>query len=218
MAILSASVIIQSLSTTHLILAYFLLTAPAVIADLNLVFILGAAMDLVLFPLVPLFLIFLSPTRPPPSLSTPSNPGHMSKLTATFLTQTQPPPSSSFTTPSPATALLAAVLALSAFSDLTAASLPREITGIYWTSQAPVRLSFFFILTAYSFAFKPGGMGLMGREFVKIDHSAAGLLGEGKGQGLKNSMVFTWGFVEMVLWFWVGPSFFFFLSFFQKKI
>lgn len=58
----------------------------------------------------------------------------------------------------------------------------------------------------------------MGREFVKIDHSAAGLLGEGKGQGLKNSMVFTWGFVEMVLWFWVGPSFFFFFSFFQSKI
>lgn len=58
----------------------------------------------------------------------------------------------------------------------------------------------------------------MGRE-VKIDHSAAGLLGgvaqEGKGQGLKNSVVFTWGFVEMVLWFWVGLSPpFFSLSFF----
>ena len=49
----------------------------------------------------------------------------------------------------------------------------------------------------------------MGREVVKIDHLAAGLLGEGKGQGLKNSVVFTWGFVEMVLWFWVGLSFFF---------
>lgn len=47
MAILSASLIIQSLSTTHLIIAYFLLTSPATIADLNLVFILGAAMDLV---------------------------------------------------------------------------------------------------------------------------------------------------------------------------
>lgn len=59
----------------------------------------------------------------------------------------------------------------------------------------------------------------MGREFVKIDHSAAGLLGEGKGQGLKNSMVFTWGFVEMVLWFWVGlPFFFFFSSFLKNKI
>lgn len=50
----------------------------------------------------------------------------------------------------------------------------------------------------------------MGREVDRIDHSAAaaaaaaGLVGEGKGQGLKNSLVFTWGFVEMVLWFWVG--------------
>lgn len=50
----------------------------------------------------------------------------------------------------------------------------------------------------------------MGSEVVKIDPSAAGLLGEGKGQGLKNSVVFTWGFVEMVLWFWVGLSFLFF--------
>lgn len=56
----------------------------------------------------------------------------------------------------------------------------------------------------------------MGREFVKIDHSAAGLLGEGKGQGLKNSMVFTWGFVEMVLWFWVGLPFLFSFLFFKK--
>lgn len=97
-------------------------------------------------------------------------------------------------------------MALSAISDLTATSLPREISGIYWSSQAPVRLFFFFVVTAYSYAFKPGGMGLMGREVDRIDHSAAaaGLVGEGKGQGLKNSLVFTWGFVEMVLWFWVG--------------
>lgn len=55
----------------------------------------------------------------------------------------------------------------------------------------------------------------MGREVDRIDHSAAaaGLVGEGKGQGLKNSLVFTWGFVEMVLWFWVGLSYLFFPSF-----
>lgn len=53
----------------------------------------------------------------------------------------------------------------------------------------------------------------MGREVDRIDHSAAaGLLGEGKGEGLKNSVVFTWGFVEMVLWFWVGPFFSFLLT------
>lgn len=58
----------------------------------------------------------------------------------------------------------------------------------------------------------------MGREFVKIDHSAAGLLGEGKGQGFNNSLVFTWGFVEMVLWFWVGLPFLSSFPFFQKNI
>lgn len=61
-------------------------------------------------------------------------------------------------------------------------------------------------------------MGLMGRESVKISHSEAGLLGEGKGQGLKNSMVFTWGFVEIVLWFWVSLPFLFSWFFFLKKI
>ncbi len=63
-----------------------------------------------------------------------------------------------------------------------------------------MRLLFFFIVTAYVYAFKPGGVILMGTEF-----------GTKKGQGvksgwddLKNSVVFTWGFVEMVLWFWVS--------------
>lgn len=52
----------------------------------------------------------------------------------------------------------------------------------------------------------------MGREVNRIDHSAAaaGILGEGKGKGLNNSVVFTWGFIEMVLWFWVSIPFGFF--------
>lgn len=95
MAILSASVIIQSLSTTHLILAYFLLTAPAVIADLNLVFILGAAMDLVLFPPCPSFPLFpLRRTQshpPPPTLYYPLRAIQViTKLTATFSTRRSP--------------------------------------------------------------------------------------------------------------------------------
>ena len=47
MAILSATTILRSLSLLHLTTAYYLLTAPSKIADQNLVFILGAAMDLV---------------------------------------------------------------------------------------------------------------------------------------------------------------------------
>lgn len=56
----------------------------------------------------------------------------------------------------------------------------------------------------------------MGRESVKISHPEVGLLGDWKGQGLKNSMVFTWGFVEMVLWFWVSLPFLF-LRFFLSQ-
>lgn len=47
MAIISATSIIRSLSIFHLTVAYFLLTSPTTIADHNLVFVLGAAMDLV---------------------------------------------------------------------------------------------------------------------------------------------------------------------------
>lgn len=47
MAIVSSSTIIRSLSVSQLVIAYFLLTSPSTISDQNLVFILGAAMDLV---------------------------------------------------------------------------------------------------------------------------------------------------------------------------
>lgn len=69
MAIISATSIIRSLSIFHLTAAYFLLTSPATIADQNLVFILGAAMDLVRFLLLNPPSFFLtnqtSPARPP---------------------------------------------------------------------------------------------------------------------------------------------------------
>ena len=53
MAIVSAATIIRSLSIFHLTAAYFLLTSPETIADQNLVFMLGAAMDLVKHPISP---------------------------------------------------------------------------------------------------------------------------------------------------------------------
>jgi hypothetical protein len=83
-------------------------------------------------------------------------------------------------------ALLAVVLALFALSDLIAVSSAEEMARFYWLNQAPVRLLFFFILTGYTYTFKyTGGRGA----YV--------------GEDLKNSFVFTWGFVEMVSWFWV---------------
>lgn len=47
MALVSAANILRSISLFHLTLAYFLLVSPSMIADQNLVFILGEAMRLV---------------------------------------------------------------------------------------------------------------------------------------------------------------------------
>lgn len=30
-----------------------------------------------------------------------------------------------------------------------------------------------------------------------------GYVGEGWGEGLKNRVVFTWAFIEMITWFWI---------------
>jgi hypothetical protein len=64
-----------------------------------------------------------------------------------------------------------------------------------------MRLLFFFAVTFYSYMFKPGGVVLAGREFGKTT-------GKGKAgwDDLKNSLVFTWGFVEMLVWFWVSDT------------
>ncbi len=147
MAILSAQTLLRTLTLFHLTLAYYLLTSPATIASQNLVYVLGAAMEI---------------PEPPTSLSTPS----------------------------PASTLAALFLALLALSDLTSSGLPEEVGSHYWSNQAPVRLAFFFAVTGYSYAAKPGGL-------------LGGKAGRG-GEVLCNSVVFTWGFLEMLLWFWVS--------------
>lgn len=149
MAILSAQSLLRTLSLFHLTLSYYLLTSPSTLASQNLVYVLGAAMDI---------------PDPPVSLSTPS----------------------------PASTLAALFLALLALSDLTSSGLPEEVGSHYWSSQAPVRLAFFFAVTGYAYAGKPGG----------VWWGKAG--GPTKGEVLCNSVVFTWGFLEMLWWFWVS--------------
>ncbi|KAL9138017.1 MAG: hypothetical protein Q9175_000757 [Cornicularia normoerica] len=100
-----------------------------------------------------------------------------------------PDPPISLSTPSPASTLAALFLALLAISDLTSSGLSEEVGSHYWSSQAPVRLAFFFALTGYSYAGKPGGL--------------LGGKAETKGEVLCNSVVFTWGFLEMLWWFWI---------------
>ena len=106
------------------------------------------------------------------------------------VTSFQSSSASAFSSPSPPLALLSTALALLGVADLTAITLPEEVFSYYWSSQAPVRLLFFFLLTGYSYAFEPGGALAMGKR--------------PGWDGLNNSVIFTWGFLEMLLWFWVG--------------
>ncbi|MCJ1350423.1 MAG: hypothetical protein MMC33_000404 [Icmadophila ericetorum] len=105
------------------------------------------------------------------------------------------PPSPSLTTPSTASSFTATLLLLLGLTDLTASSMREEISSIYWSSQAPLRFLFFALLTAYSF---------LGKASI-IDKNLKNLrfVTGGDGEGLHNSALFTWGFLNTLGWFWV---------------
>jgi len=98
--------------------------------------------------------------------------------------------------PSEASAFIAVLLVFLGLSDLTAASLPALPALEYWLGNVPVRLTVLFALTAYSYLCKEGGM-----------------LGAATGVGanLCNSWVFSWAFMELMVWYWVSSFLFFFL-------
>ncbi|KAI9851122.1 MAG: hypothetical protein M1838_004457 [Thelocarpon superellum] len=98
--------------------------------------------------------------------------------------------------PSALSSFLAIVFTLFAVNDLVAVSMPEEVTSFYWDNQTPIRLLFFFILTGYTYLTKPGGSGTGAGAYQGMKITAA-------GPGLQNSLVFSWAFVEMVVWFWV---------------
>ena len=82
-------------------------------------------------------------------------------------------------------------------SDLTALSLSEEACESYWGTQTPVRLAFLFGITGYSYWSKEGVVATKG----------SGLQTRYAGQHLKNSVVFSWGFMELSVWFWVSYPF-----------
>jgi hypothetical protein len=63
----------------------------------------------------------------------------------------------------------------------------EEVALAYWSSQTPVRLFFLFAVTGYTY----------------LSKRAATVFTAGPGDTLKNSLVFTWGFMEVAMWFWV---------------
>lgn len=78
-------------------------------------------------------------------------------------------------------------------TDLTALSLDDDIADRFWGTQTPVRLTFLFGITGYSYLFKEGGMFAAKKTYTSYN----------AGNDLKNSIVFTWGFLELVVWFWI---------------
>lgn len=96
-------------------------------------------------------------------------------------------------TPNESTAFIALLLLFLGVSDLTAASM-NEATAIeYWLANVPVRMTLLFVVSGYAYLFKPDGV------------FRAGVVGKaGVGEGLQNSLVFTFGFVEIATWFWVS--------------
>jgi hypothetical protein len=107
--------------------------------------------------------------------------------------------------PSPLTAFLAILFAFLGISDLTAVSTTSAVTDAYWASQTPVRLVFLFVVTGYTYMFKKGG--IFGPKLGVTGYQT------GPGEQLKNGLVFTWGFLELGLWFWVSSFQWTFLGF-----
>jgi len=64
----------------------------------------------------------------------------------------------------------------------------------YWSTMTPVRLVFLFPLTAYAYLFRPSGLAAVTTKYVK--HAPQ--------NNLKNGVIFTWAFMELVMWFWVS--------------
>ncbi|KAK1783346.1 increased loss of mitochondrial DNA protein 1 [Copromyces sp. CBS 386.78] len=188
MGLISAKTILTSISLFHITLAFFFITRPATIADQGVVWLLGEAMGL-----------HTSSTNHygPNEYRLPQ------------------PHSAHFETQSPATAFLGIVLGLWGLTDLVSLSMPEEIAMLHhWGSQVPLRLTFSFFLTLYSFFFSASSP--LYNQDVKLNHpatpaynfgvkEAAGDWGWG-GDALKNRVFFTFMFVETFSWFWALMS------------
>ena len=112
-----------------------------------------------------------------------------------------PRPSEALSVPNSATGLAALFLITISVMDLTAPSVENEIGSAYWSTQAPLRVALYFAITAGVY------FGKFGLEQTK---STARLTGNASFMTIRevvcNSFVFTWAFLEMMLWFWVGSA------------
>ncbi|KAF1950385.1 hypothetical protein CC80DRAFT_426956 [Byssothecium circinans] len=126
------------------------------------------------------------------------NPRLIAEQNIVFLFQEamQLPTPRDFLKPSATTAFIAVLLAFLGINDLASFSLSEEYLEAYWGAQTPARLLFLFGVTGYSYAFKEGGLFAgTGRAYTR-----------NVGDHLKNSIVFSWGFLELAAWFWIFIS------------
>ncbi|KAM3065921.1 hypothetical protein ACMFMG_009854 [Clarireedia jacksonii] len=100
----------------------------------------------------------------------------------------------SFEKQSPPLAFLGAVFIFFGVTDLVAIYVPEEVSQWHWGSQAPVRFFFSGALSLYTWLFSSSSPMTASRSAYKAS---------GWGEGLKNRVVFTWAFLEMVTWFWI---------------
>ena len=114
-------------------------------------------------------------------------------------------PSSYYSYASGTSALIALLLILQSIADFNTSSLPDDQAHTYWRSAVPARVFVFFVVTGGSYLGAEGA-----REMLKGaprrrggSAAAAGAGMEGWRKASCNSLMFTWGFLELVFWFWM---------------
>ena len=110
-----------------------------------------------------------------------------------------PLPSESLYTPTSATGFAALLLVILALNDFFSPSAEDEIGSLYWSAQAPLRAAFYFLATGGIYLWK------FGLEESKKKERIAGSAGSvlAMRESVCNSFVFSFAFMEMLLWFWV---------------
>jgi hypothetical protein len=99
--------------------------------------------------------------------------------------------------------MLALLLLVMGLSDILTLSMPEEIWLIhYWTSQAPLRVFLFSMLTVVTFLTTPHAK-QSGSARMSHPIPLHGFAEGGGWDGLRNRVFFTFAFVEMMSWFWV---------------
>lgn len=90
-------------------------------------------------------------------------------------------------------------MVLLSLTDLSAFALPDDQSHFYWRTAVPVRLLFFFGVTGGGYYLGAAEKGFSGGKMRMGAAAAAG----GWREACGNSLVFTWGFLELVFWFWM---------------